>query len=143
MPSLHQYGWEARPVVSMDLDGKARGCRKDALEGAIQFLQQIQFLDMALGQLRIVHYLCYYAVGVLDFLPDNAELFGDIRLVVLESALKRINGIVNDGQRVLDLVSELRGQTPGGMQLTLAQPEFTRFLLNLTLALQQHLHTIG
>ena len=67
----------------------------------------------------------------------------DIGLPCLSAALQREGGVVDDGQRVLDLVGELGRQPAGGAQLAFAHGELARFLHGPPLAFQQHLHAVA
>ena len=65
----------------------------------------------AFGKLRVAHQLGDGLVGALDLLPDNFDLLGVHRLALLEGALDGVGGVVDDAERILDLVGNLRRQT--------------------------------
>ena len=52
-------------------------------------------------------------------------------------ALQRERGVVDDGQRIFDLMREFGGQPAGGAQLPFARGEFARLLRGEPLAFQQ------
>ena len=127
----------------MDLDRVAGGRGKDSLDGAVQFLDHVELFDVALAQLRVAHDLRDDPVGALDFLLDDLDLLGRLRFAFFEGALQGERGVVDDGQRILDLVRELGGEPAGGAQLAFAHRKLAGFLLRAPLPFQQCLHRIA
>ena len=82
-------------------------------------------------------------VGARDLLLDDFDLLRRrVGLAVAQRALQRERGVVDDGQRIFDLVRELGGEPAGGTQLAFARGEFARFLGGELLAFQQHLRAV-
>ena len=143
MAALHEQGRKFARVIAMDVDRVSRGRRKHLGDGMIQLFDHVQPLHVAFAQLRVAHDLRDDPVGVLDLLLDNADLLGRDRLALLERPLQREGRVVDDGERVLDLMRELGRHTPGGAQLAFAHGKLARFLHRPPLPFQQHLHAIA
>ena len=73
------------------------------------------------------------AIGVADFLLNDFDLFGDARFAFLESALQGEGGIVDDSERIFDLMDEFGGHASSRAQLAFAQGKFARLFLRLAL----------
>ena len=82
-------------------------------------------------------------VGARDFLLDDFDLLRRAGLAVTQRALQREGGVVDDGERIFDLMRELGGEPAGGAQLAFARGEFARLLGRLPLPFQQHLHAVA
>ena len=65
------------------------------------------------------------------------------RLALFERPLQRESRVVDNGERVLDLMRELGRDTPRGAQLAFAHRELARFLHRPPLPFQQHLHAVA
>ena len=143
MAALHEQGRKLAAIIPVDPDRVSRRRRKHLGDGVIQFLNHVQLLHVAFAQLRVAHDLRDDPVGVLDFLLDDSDLLGRDRLALLERALQREGGVVDNGERVFDLMRELGRHTPGGAQLAFPHRELARFFHRPPLPLQQDLHAVA
>ena len=94
----------------MDLNPGRHGGGKHLRDGAVEFLDDVQFFDAAFAQLRVAHDLGDDLVGARHFLLDDFDLLRDFGLAVAQGALQRKCGVVDDGQRIFDLMRKLGGQ---------------------------------
>ena len=108
----------------------------------VEFLDDIEFLDAAFAQLRVAHDLRDDPVGARNLLLDDFDLRRDVGFAVAQGALQREGGVVDDGERIFDLMGELGGEPTGGAQLAFARGKFFRFLDGQPLAFQQHLRAV-
>ena len=120
---ISRGGVEDRSLRSLIPVGKAAGktCRWPA-----RFPRQLQFFHAAFVQLRVAHDLGDHLVGPGHFFLDDFNLQGGGAFGLAQGARQRIGGVVDDGQRIFDLVGEFGGQPAGGMQLGFARGEFGR-----------------
>ena len=98
---------------------------------------------MAFAQLRIAHDLRDDPIRMLDLLLDNSNLLGRDRFALLERPLQREGRVVDNGQRVLDLVRKLRRHAPRRAQLAFPHRELVRLFHRPPLPFQQDLHSIA
>ena len=142
MIPLHQQRRQIRFAPALDLHGEFRRQRKHLGHGQAQFVGEVQAFDMAFVELRVPHDLRDDFVRALDFLLDDLQMLGHIAPALLQGALQRVRGVVDDGERVFDLVRELGGEPARRAELALAQAHFVRLLLEAPLALGQHLDAV-
>ena len=127
----------------MDLNARRHGGRKHLRDGAVEFLDDVEFFDMAFTQLRVAHDLGDDLIGAGDFLLDDSDLLRGFGPGVPQGALQRECGAVDDRQRIFDLMRKLGGEPSGGMQLSFPRGEFLRFLDGQPLAFQQRLRAVA
>ena len=60
----------------------------------------------------------------------------------LDRALKGKGGVVDDPERILQLMCDLGGEPPGRLQLLLPLREFDGFLVHLALFVEEHLNAV-
>ena len=87
-------------------------------------------------------------VGIPAAAQDGYPLPENLPPITPENAaqvteLARVGGVVNDSQRVLDLVRDLRRQTSGRAQLFLANGKLLGFLGGATLLLEENLQPVA
>ena len=127
----------------MNLNSRRHRRRENLRDGAVEFLDHVELFDVPFAQLRVAHDLRDDAVGVRDLLLDDFDLLRRVGFAVAEGALQRERGVVDDGERIFDLMRELGGEPAGGAQLALARGKFFRFLDGQPLAFQQHLRAVA
>src|SRR6266581_6969089 len=111
----------------MNFDFGIHGGGEYFFDGALQFFDEVNLFDTAFAELSVAHDLGDDPIGALDLLFDDFDLFGG-RFALGKRALQGIGGIIDDGQRVLELVGEFSGQAPGGLQLSFANGKLAQFL---------------
>ena len=104
----------------MDLDGKTRTERERDGQGLFQDLGNGYPLHAPLHQPSVAHQIGDDPIGAGHFFTDDGDLLGD-GLPLTDRLLQRVGGVVNDPERILQLMSDLGGQTAGGFQLLLLQ----------------------
>jgi len=102
-----------------------------------------RFFYVAFAQLRVAHDLRDGPVGAGDFFLDDFDLLRGDGFAVTQGALQRERNIVDDRQRVFDLMRKLGSESSGRMQLPFARGKFFRFLGGQSLAFQQRLHAVA
>src|SRR5712691_1522761 len=143
MPALRQQDRQMRSVVPLNFSLVPGEGRQHFRDGAVKLLVDLQFLHLAFGQLRVAHDFGDDAVGALDLFADDLNLLQAGVFAFEERALNGIGGVVDDAQRILYLVGDLRGQLPGRAQLLLPGREFTGFFRRLPLLLEQDLDAVA
>ena len=114
-------------VITMDLDRVLRRGRENLRNRSVQLLSDAQLLDAPLAQLRITHDLGNNAVGSLDFLLNDLELFSGDRFALFQGSLQGEGCIGDDRQRIFDLMRKLGRQTASGAQLAFPETKFPGF----------------
>ncbi len=142
MAALHEQRLTIPAEFAPDTNPGRHGWRKHLRDGAVEFLDDVQLLNAALAQLRITHDPGDDPVGARDLLLDDFNLLRRAGFAGAKRALQRERGVVDDGQRILDLVREFGGEPAGGVQLAFPRGKFRRLLGGPPLALRQHLHAI-
>src|SRR6266849_6590800 len=142
MPALRQQDRQMRSVMPLNFRLVPGEGRQHFGDGAVQLLVDPEFLHLAFGQLRVAHDFGDDAVGALDLLADDLNLLQAGVFAFLERALNGVSGVVDDAQRILYLVGDLRGQLAGRTELLLPGREFTGFFGRLALLLEQDLDAI-
>ena len=128
MLALHQQGRKSLAEFAVNADARRHGGRKNLRDGAVEFLDHVQFFNAAFGQLRVSHDLGDDPVGARNFFLNNFDLLRGSGFAVAQGALERERGIIDDGQRIFDLMGEFGGEPSGGMQLSFARGKFVGFL---------------
>src|SRR5712692_11251319 len=142
MPALRQQDRQMRRVIPLNLGLVPGEGRQHFRDGAVKLLVDLQFLHLAFGQLRVAHDFGDDAIGAIDLLADDLNLLQAGVFAFEERALNGVSGVVDDAQRILYLVGDLRGQLAGRTELLLPGREFTGFFGRLPLLLEQDLDAI-
>jgi len=112
MPRCISNG-ENRDRMRVDLNARWHDGREHLRNGAVEFLDDVEFFDMTFTQLRIAHDLGDDLIGARDLLLNDSDLLRDFSSGVPQGALQRKGGAVDDGQRILDLMRKLCASLPG------------------------------
>ena len=116
--------------------------REDLPHGRVKLLDHVQALHVAFRQLGIAHQFGDDLVGPLHLLANDLDLFIHRRVPFLQRAVKTEGGIVDDSQRVLDLMSDLGRQPSCGAQTFLPDGEFRRLGFGPLLFFEEHLDAV-
>ena len=116
---------------------------KDLRDGPVQFFHHAELFHAALAQLRVAHDAGDDPIRPLNFLLDDSNLLRRVGSAFFQGALQRKRRVVDNGQRILNLMGKLGRQSSGGAQLAFAHGELAGLLLGPALPFEQHLHTVA
>ena len=108
--ALHQQRRQVHRAIHLHLRLILGSRRKHLLHRSLDLLGDIQSLDFPFGQLRVTHQFGDDVVRPLHLFTDDLQLLQTIAPAVTNRLLKRERRIVDDRERVFDLVRNLRRQ---------------------------------
>ena len=111
---------ERRPVITLNSYVVNRSGRKYLLDRTIQFFGDIEFFDLPLRQSGVSHQFGDDSVAPVDFLSNDLDLLSDC-FPFLDGALKSECGVIDNAERVLQLVRDFRRESTSRLQLLLTQ----------------------
>jgi hypothetical protein len=120
--TLHQQRRKTVVILPLNANVTRDPGGEDLLNDPIQFFGDTELFDPALRQLRVTHDLRDDPVGLGDFLADDLDLHRRSGLGVFYGPLQGKRHVVDDGERILDLMGELGRQPAGTVKLLVAPP---------------------
>ena len=139
--ALHQQGRQGRGIIPMQFHFVLHRGRKHAEDGLFHLFGNVQFFHAALDQSGVAHQLSNDPVRPFDLFANDLNLLGD-GFALLDRALQREGRVIDDAQRILELVRDLGRQPARRLQLLLALRELDRFFIDAALLVEQHLQSI-